>query len=1241
MKKSIPNADLQSFNEDMIGFHLVMDTGFKMVAVCEGYLEATKRARDEVIGRNFFEVFFDDAVNSPTDFEILRSSMERALRNRAVDRPLGSRFSFLRRGESEGEPGDRFWRVTHMPLLLGGHEPVQLIQTLEDITELERLRLRCRKLEQVEDSLNRRCQWYSTTLESIGDAVIATDESGHVRFMNGIAQSMSGWRDDDAEGKPLDQVFRIVNEHTGTICENPVEKVLQTGRVVGLANHTVLIARDGAMTPIDDSAAPIRDREGNVSGVVLVFRDVREKKEAERVMEVQARHAALYGDVGVALTKSGGMKAMLSSCTDLMVRHLDAALARIWKLDESGTILKLQASSGLYTHIDGSHAEVPVGRLKIGRIAAERSPHLTNSVIGDPRIPDQEWAKREGLVSFAGYPLVVANRMVGVMAMFARVPLDDSTLQALASVADEIALGIIGKEAEEELRESEARKTAILDSALDCIITINQNGEIVEFNPAAEKTFGYRRADVLGRQMAELIIPVELRSRHKLGLSRLLKTGKSSVLNTRLELPAMRADGSVFPIELAISQIAGRNPAFTAYIRDLSDRKAADERFRFLAESMPQKIFTAKPDGEIDYFNRQWAEFTGDDVDRMIEAGWERYLHEDDLTEHRRRWKLSIESGEPFQFEHRFRRFDGSHRWHLSRARAMRDDRGEIVMWIGSNTDIDEQKRSGDFAARRSEQLQKLALVATRLAAAHDVGSVLGVVTEESRKLIGAHLASTGCRANPFSPGLVHAVSYSEIYEKWRGIDYQALIESLDLPEEMRSSSRPLRMTAEDLSRKRMKAGSPPENVDLPPMRCWLAVPLVGRSGRNIGLVHLLNKYQGDFTDDDEYILSQLAQMASVALENARLYQELKDNDRRKNEFLAMLAHELRSPLAAIKNAARVSKVTDRQDQINWSLSVIDRQVVNLARLIDDLLDVSRITRGKIRLRPENLDVGKTIDAAVEAIDPLLRARKHELSVSLRPGLRVQADPTRFEQILVNLLSNAAKYTEAGGHIQIEAAQEGGEIVIKVCDDGIGISSENLSRMFELFAQGDRTLARSEGGLGIGLTIVKSLVELHGGSVSAASDGLNQGSRFIVRLPAGIDAPIETTPPPAATVPDARESLRILVVDDNLDTAQGMSRILRHLGHQVDLAHDGHAAIEAAQRLLPQIVLLDIGLPGMDGYQVAAQLKQMDCCKNSKIIAVSGYGQEDDRRRARDAGFDHHLVKPVDHEALIRLIADS
>ncbi|HYV56899.1 MAG TPA: MASE1 domain-containing protein [Candidatus Nitrosopolaris sp.] len=374
--------------------------------------------------------------------------------------------------------------------------------------------------------------------------------------------------------------------------------------------------------------------------------------------------------------------------------------------------------------------------------------------------------------------------------------------------------------------------------------------------------------------------------------------------------------------------------------------------------------------------------------------------------------------------------------------------------------------------------------------------------------------------------------------------------------------------------------------------------------------------------------------------------QQLAAADRRKDEFLAMLAHELRNPLAPMCNALELlQRRSGEADVVEHARDLMERQVRHMVRLVDDLLDVSRITSGKITLRKELVDLDSIVASAVETTRPLFAARRHALVVSLPPeGVWLEADPTRLAEVVANLLENSAKYTEHGGRVWLTAQRRGDELVLEVRDTGMGMSSDVLAHAFDLFAQGERTLDRPESGLGIGLTVVRSLVELHGGHVRAESEGPGRGSVFTITLP----APRVVVPPRSVAAPRSDGASlptlggrRVLVVDDNVDTAESSSLLLEIEGYDVRIAHTGPKAIEIARVFAPDIVLLDIGLPGMDGYAVARALRAAPELARCRLIAVSGYGQAEDRHRSREAGFDRHLVKPVEADVLREVLAEA
>ena len=370
--------------------------------------------------------------------------------------------------------------------------------------------------------------------------------------------------------------------------------------------------------------------------------------------------------------------------------------------------------------------------------------------------------------------------------------------------------------------------------------------------------------------------------------------------------------------------------------------------------------------------------------------------------------------------------------------------------------------------------------------------------------------------------------------------------------------------------------------------------------------------------------------------------QELHENDRRKDEFLAMLAHELRNPLAPIRNAAHtLALLGTPDDRIHWVSGVIERQVGLMTRLVDDLLDVSRITSGKITLQREPVSIAAVIAQAVEAARPPAESRKETLEVEVDPHVGwVDGDQARLVQAVGNLLDNAIKYTEEGGHIRLTARVEGPDVVIAVRDSGVGIAGDLLPHVFDLFTQADRSLARRQGGLGIGLTLVRRLVDMHGGRVEATSEGPGRGSEFTIRLPwLAVDA-AEPAAEPTAGAPEGppAPARRVLVVDDQPDSTDSLALFLRLQGHQVHTASDGPGALEEFARCQPEVVFLDLGLPGMSGYDVARRLRAMPEARDVRLVAVTGYGTEADREQTRAAGFDVHLAKPVDPHAVEALL---
>jgi signal transduction histidine kinase/DNA-binding response OmpR family regulator len=432
--------------------------------------------------------------------------------------------------------------------------------------------------------------------------------------------------------------------------------------------------------------------------------------------------------------------------------------------------------------------------------------------------------------------------------------------------------------------------------------------------------------------------------------------------------------------------------------------------------------------------------------------------------------------------------------------------------------------------------------------------------------------------------------------------------------------------------------GSPPEAR----LRSALIFPLLAR-GQILGAFTLA---QGGsdrrFNSADRSMAEDLAGRAAVALDNARLYRDIQEVDRRKSDFLAMLSHELRNPLAPIRNAVQILRLLGLKDpDLTQARDMIDRQVTHMSRLIDDLLDMSRLSRGKILLRKEGLDLMELVRDTVDDYRSFLEANDVRLELQLpeRP-LYTEGDATRLAQVIGNVLHNASKFTDSGGQVAVTltASADDTTAVISIRDTGIGVEPEMLARMFDSFTQADGSLDRSRGGLGLGLALVKGLVEMHGGTVAAYSGGLGQGTEVTIRLP--LTAAPATPRRPARPARTSAEGLRILVIEDNPDTAESMRVLLSLSGHEVEVALNGLAGMEAAHRHQPEVVLCDIGLPGgMDGYAVARALRKDPILSRAFLIAATGYGQEEDQRRCQEAGFDAHFTKPLDFTELQRVLA--
>jgi PAS domain S-box-containing protein len=760
------------------------------------------------------------------------------------------------------------------------------------------------------EALHEQRDWLQVTLSSIGDAVVTTDTDGRVTFMNPVAESLTGWTLADATSQPLVDVFNIINQDTRNTVESPTVRALRDGVIVGLANHTLLISKDGTERPIDDSAAPIRNQRNEVAGVVLVFRDITERYRQEQTI----RDTLNYANNVIATLR----EPFLVINGELKVHTANRSYYENFHVTPEET-------EGRHIYDLGSGQwDIPRLRSLLAEVVANHHAVLNYEVEHD-------------------FP-AIGRRSMLLNAVRIHKPGNHSDLILLAieDVTDR-------KRAEAALVVSEVRYRRLFESARDGILILDfHTGRITDANPFMYELLGYSTAEFIGKELWEI------------GL--------------------------------------------------FADKSGSEAAVRELQQN-----------------------------------GYIRYEH----------------------------------------------------------------------------------------------------------------------------------------------------------------------------------------------------LPLETRRGKQVEVEVVANAYQEDHKPVIQCNIRDITERSRMERKVKEQAEALADLHRRKDEFLAMLSHELRNPLAPISNAVLLLRLQDGEDPLQrQARTVIERQVAQLRHLIDDLLEVSRITMGRIHLRQERIAVSGVVERAVEATRPLLDQHRHELTVGVPPEpIWLLADAARLEQVVVNLLTNAAKYTSDGGRIGLTVQQEGDEAVLRLRDTGVGIAPELLPRIFDLFTQAERSLDRSQGGLGIGLALVQRLVELHHGRVEVHST-LGRGSEFVVRLPVMLSpAPSPPTPPPKAATKAAGKCCRVLVVDDNVDAADSLAQLLKAYQHDARTAYDGPAAVEAAVAYRPDLILLDIGLPRMDGYEVARRVRQEPTLAGVVLVALTGYGLEADREKAKAAGFDHHLTKPADFAKVQDILA--
>lgn len=791
-----------------------------------------------------------------------------------------------------------------------------------------------------------------------------------------------------------------------------------------------------------------------------------------------------------------------------------------------------------------------------------------------------------------------------------------------------------------QLRDSDALTTAIVATAMDGIVTMDHEGRVIEFNPAAEQMLGFTRSEVLGQSVADLFIPESYRESYHLGLAHCVLTGEGPVLNRRLEMPALRRDGSEMTVELAVTKIPHRYPPiFAAYLRDITDRKRAERRRNARlavtqalarAESLADaayEILQAFGDGVGWDAGLLWT-FDTDRQRLQCEAVW----HRPNVTiEHfeaaSRQMFLTAGIGLPGRIWN-----SAAPAWipdvtcEANFPRALFADRDGLRGAFGFPVLVGHEVLAViEFFSReiREPDQDILEMAAT-------LGNYIGEFVE--RRRAQDVLRASERRFALFMDQLPGLAWIKDAEGKYVYVNAAA--------------ERAFRTPLAQLRGKTDDDLFPPETAaqfkqhDAQAMANDAGIQVVETLANESGEPRhsLVCKFPIPSTEGDWRLVGG---MAVDITDRLRAEEALREADRLKNQFLAMLAHELRNPLAPLSTGLELLRMsTGNLEEERSTIDTMERQLAQMVRLIDDLLDISRITQGKFGLRRSTCELNAILATAIASSRPLLNKAGVEFSAQLpSTPLQVDADADRLAQVFSNLLNNSAKFTPRGGQVSLTVEQQGIEIVATVRDTGIGIPPDMLESVFGMFTQMDRSLERMHSGLGIGLSLVRAIVELHGGVVTAQSSGLASGSTFLVRLPiVAQDQPLPVEPRSVPLAPNGDSKCRVLVVDDNLDAAKMLSLLLSMSGCEVRTAHDGLEAVVAAGDFRPNLAFIDLGLPKLNGYDVARKIREQPGGEQILLIALTGWGQDEDRQRTREAGFDQHLVKPAEFAVVQQLV---
>lgn len=964
--------------------------------------------------------------------------------------------------------------------------------------------------------------------------------------------------------------------------------LIKDGRLVGALYVTASRVRDWT----EHELALVRDVGERLWSAVETGR-------AQHALRVRNMQLELLARVSERLlTDSDVSRELMQSIGKDLADLIGTETFLHYRLADNSSSLVLTAHDGIPPGELRRFTNLPAGKFLCGQVANTRQPLIVEDLQRSEQQGSQS-LRDIGAISYAEFPLATSGNLFGTFAFVSkrRMRLSGDDLRTIQTVCDQVASALARARLDREVRAGEERARLALDGA--------ELGSWDVDLASGHAVWSRRHAELQGYSTTEP-------HTFDLWLMRVHPEDRTHVLAC---LEGARVSGNPFAIEYRFRTVsdderwlavygrysydeAGHAVRVSGVSRDVTERvraehalKNAEKRFQRFVEAAPDLVWECDPRGLCSYHGPQWQEYTGQSLDASLGYGWLEMIHPDDRARIVEEW-IAAQSDDIFATEYRLRHIDQGYRWMLARAKAIRGADGAHAGWCGTSTDIHDLRQAKAAVEESERRFRTMADQTPLVMWGTDASGAVEFVNQAYSTFFDATGDNGGA-------------------DDWR-----------------------LRAHADDVA---STARFLDATVARQPFRATVRVRRADGAWRWITVMaHPRLAPDGAFTG--------MIAVSQDVTEQQRASELAREAARQKDEFIAVLAHELRNPLAPIRTSMGIFRNYEpTEPRLAKCRDIIDRQVRHMARLLDDLLDVSRLSRGELTLQRSTVRLKDVIADAFETVQPIMDDHRHSvIRPDVDPGLLLEGDATRLAQVLTNLLNNAAKYTEHGGTIAVAVEPGQEQVTISVRDSGIGLRPDTAERIFELFHQVADARHRAEGGLGIGLALSKRIVELHGGRIAVASDGPGRGSTFIVTLPVQTDAMSPVGRRPAALSPAfcPNGSWRVLVVDDNVDGADTLAMLLDMMGCDTRTVYDGETAIREAATFHPQLVLLDLGMPGLDGHAVCRRMKAEHGGSDLTVAAVTGWAQDDDRRRTRDSGFDVHLVKPVDPQVLMKLIRE-